>query len=391
MPHRSNARCKSDPKVTRDCHVPKTHLTDLLCKTARAPGAKGRVVLWDKTLPNFGLRLNTAGRKSWVVITGEKRALKTFGAYPDVTLAAAREQARELLSAPPTTAITCKEAVDLFLAACGQKNRPRTISEYKRHLERHFIPKLGKRPLASIETNELAKLIDGLIRTPAEQNHAHTIAAIFFKWAERRTYVNVSPMSRLQLPSKLTTRERILNSEELKAVWLATEPYSTHNAIVRLCILTGQRRGEIGSLKWEYFSSGLCTLPGKTTKNHRTHVFPILPMAQAVIDQIPNTGAFLFQGRDDKGKSWQGWAKGKRALDEASGVKDFTLHDLRRTASSQLAALKVQPHIIERILNHSTGTISGIAAIYNRHSYLDEMREALQTYETHLATFLNRE
>ena len=136
--------------------------------------------------------------------------------------------------------------------------------------------------------------------------------------------------------------------------------------IVKVLILTGQRRGEIAALRPEFFKDGICTLPGTLTKNRREHSFPVGALCGTVLasGQGRQPAALLFPARGEPERAFNGWSKSKRKLDQLSGVHDWTLHDLRRTFATNLAALAVPPHITERLLNHATGTISGVAAIY---------------------------
>ncbi|MGZ9089359.1 MAG: site-specific integrase [Rhodoplanes sp.] len=177
----------------------------------------------------------------------------------------------------------------------------------------------------------------------------------------------------------------------MSAVYRACDALGAFGLLVRLCLLTGQRRGEIGALRWDYIDrrNKLVTLPSSLTKNNREHTFPLGKQALAIIDALPQRGDYLFPGRNHQ-QAFQGWAKSKARLDqivEANGgvVSPWTLHDLRRTFATNLAALNTPPHIVERILNHASGTISGVAAIYNRHAYLDEMRAAVMAWENRLS------
>jgi integrase len=158
-----------------------------------------------------------------------------------------------------------------------------------------------------------------------------------------------------------------------------------------LLILTGQRRGEIAALKRAWVDHEKITLPAVLTKNGREHVLPIGARAQRVIRLAGSGPGLLFPARGLPNTPFSGWSKSKKALDRISGVKDWTLHDLRRTFSSGLAALGTPLHVTEKLLNHVSGSISGVAAIYNRHTYMDEMRSAITAWETRLESLLATE
>jgi integrase len=161
-----------------------------------------------------------------------------------------------------------------------------------------------------------------------------------------------------------------------------------------LLVLTGQRRGEIGALKWEYIDkeARTITLPPTLTKNRRQHTFPYGHAVADILEGIPEQSDFLFPASREhvRGKPtsvFNGWPKAKAQLDaKLAHVEPWTLHDLRRTFSSGLAALGIAQVVVEKLLNHvSGGTLSPIAQIYNRHSYMNEMRAAIAAWEVKLA------
>ena len=190
-------------------------------------------------------------------------------------------------------------------------------------------------------------------------------------------------MAQLQLPSRLKPRSRTLTDEELRRVWHGA--HGTIGTIAQLCTLLGQRRSEIGSLQWGWvdFEKQTISFPPEAVKNSRAHVIPFGAMAKGILVCVPRVGAYLFPGRDDNA-TFAGYAKGKQALDQASGVVGWTLHDLRRTFATNLAALGVPIHITEKLLNHVSGTTGGLVAVYQRHAYMDEMRTAIEAWERRL-------
>jgi integrase len=170
----------------------------------------------------------------------------------------------------------------------------------------------------------------------------------------------------------------VLTPAELRKLWrgLGNDRFSD---IVRLLALTGQRRDEIGALRWSEvdLDRKLIVLAPERTKNSRTHEVPLSRQALAILDRQSRRTEFVFSKA-------MGWAKGKAALDERLRIAPWRLHDLRRTAATQMAELGVQPHIIEAVLNHVSGHKGGVAGIYNRAKYEPEMRSALQRWADHL-------
>jgi integrase len=178
-------------------------------------------------------------------------------------------------------------------------------------------------------------------------------------------------MAALAAPTKPGVRDRTLSYDELKRIWKAAGELEDFGRMVRLCILTGQRRGEIAKIRPEWLAGDTLTIPKAIAKNHREHTLPLLPRAGELAKRAP----FVIGN----------WGRKKNELDKLSETTGWVLHDLRRTFSTNLAQLQIAPHIIERILNHASGTISGVAATYNRYAYLAEMRAAMERYEQELA------
>jgi integrase len=362
-------------------------LTDVGLRNLPLP-AKGQKTYFDDALPGFGCRVSQGGSRSFVVQHGADRQLVTIGRYPVISLAAARAEARRILAERVLgkhrpDSIVAEEAISLFLNECARKNKPRTCADYKRLLARHFD--FGRRKLAEITPQDINRRLDRLAATPSEQSHALQAAKIFFTWAHRKHYVTESPCDRMQV-LKGRPRDRVLSNVELTAVWNAAADYP-FGPIVRLCILTGQRRGEIGSLRWDYIEGDIITLPASLTKNNRVHSFPVGPTGRKLLTSLPRLNEHVFPASRGDGM-FNGWNKCKQDLDKTCGVTGWTLHDLRRTFATNLAALGIAPHVVERLLNHSSGTISGVAAIYNKFQYMDEMRAAITLWEERLASLL---
>jgi integrase len=161
---------------------------------------------------------------------------------------------------------------------------------------------------------------------------------------------------------------------------LNDDPFSD---ILRLLILTAQRRSEIGGLRWSEvdFDRGLIVLPPQRSKNNRQHELPISHQVKAILERQPKQNEFVF------GRDWQSWSNPKASLDlQLNGVAEWRLHDIRRTATTMMADRGVLPHVLEAILNHVSGHKSGVAGIYNRARYQEEMRSALQRWADYVDT-----
>jgi integrase len=358
--------------------MPNLRLTDLTIKSLKPP-SRGQLTYWDRSL---GLRISQGGSKTFVVLAGSGRR-RALGRYPDVSLAEAKHKAKLFTGTAATVSVS--DAVDLFVEThCKQKNKPSTAKETERLLRAH----LGHLRTLDTPPRQLVTIFDRLAaETPSTANHAFTAARTFYRWCERRTYISQNPMRVLQMPAKNNTRDRVLSNEELKAIWHTCE--GTFGDIVRMLMLTGQRRGETRSIEAEWLNTTKrsITFPRNATKNGREHTIPYGDITESVLKMRPDSG-LLFRARGLE-TAFSGFMKCKLALDEESGVTDWTLHDLRRTFATNIAELGVPPHVLERLLNHATGTISGVAAVYNRFAYKDEMRNAVELWETRLWQIIN--
>jgi integrase len=357
--------------------------------------AEKQQTVFDSTLSGFGVRVSPGGTKTFILVHGKRRERTTLGRYGTITLAQARAKAKELLAQQtlgqhllPT--LNFEEAYELFKQTHIARKKLRTQRDYKRVLERHFLPKLRLEKLETITVHVLSAIIDRLIDTPSEMFHAQSVSRNFFRWCIRRRYIKQSPLEGMQI-EKQRPRERILSDPELIAVWRAAEEIGfPFGNLAKLCILLGQRRTEIGSLEWGYINAKqrTITLPPTLTKNSRQHTIPHGDMTAALLEEIPRLSEiYLFPARG-KDTPFNGWSESQKRLTRTSGFSDWVLHDLRRTFATNLAALGTPIHVTEKLLNHISGTTSGLVAIYQRYAYLDEMRTAVEKWEAHLSSLL---
>ena len=377
--------------------MPRLKFSDLSLRALKPPPS-GQVTYWDASERGFGMRVSQAGAKTFVLMVGRDRRRLTVGRFPEMGLADARKQSPKLraqatLAVKPGTSIAFDEALELFFSTHCASNRPITNAETFRILRTRFLPVFQARDLSEITSREIAAITDPIVRDgkPSAANHAFMEIRTFFRWSVRRGYIQLSPCQSLQLPARPSTRERVLDDGELRAVLAATfaEPVSQYMLIVRLLLLTGQRRNEIASLKWSMIQDQkrMITWPAAMTKNKREHTMPYGDMTVAALALVPRNEDLLFPARG-RSTPFNGWSKAKRELDAACKIASWTLHDLRRTYSTNLSKLGVQPHITERLLNHASGQVSGVAAVYNRWSYLPEMRDAVSRFEAHVTTLM---
>ncbi|WP_430445268.1 tyrosine-type recombinase/integrase [Sphingorhabdus contaminans] len=377
----------------------KAPLTELTVRSLPVP-AKGQTTYWDNGTPGFGVRVSQGGTKTFVLVYGVGRRRLTIGRYPTISLKQARDKAKEVQAGltlgllEPRQSLPYVEALRLYLEVSAEKNRAVTVSEYRRILSSHFA--FGRKKLNDITRADIQTRLQQLKAYPSEQRHALVALKIFFNWAVREEFLSANPVATLQLPSRQAARERVLAPDELQELFVKAKshPYP-FGSIIQLLILTGQRRGEIGGLRWSWINRDerLITFPAEFTKNHRTHILPYGNLAAAIIDQLPvQVGSdVVFPSRKAQAEQFNSWSKSKRLFDGSVEVSEpYVLHDIRRTYSSTMAQLGTPIHVTEKLLNHVSGTISGVAAIYNRHSYLAEMRTAVSHYDNYIASLCDQ-
>jgi integrase len=364
--------------------VPNLRLTDISLRSLARP-ERGQVDYWDQLLPCFGCRVSQGGTTTFILKKDNRRI--SIGRFPIISLAQARAQAKRLLAEHTLgqlrpRSISIATAREEFLADCARKNRTRTVADYRRLLTKYFS---YKDALQDISHGDITRRLNK-ITAPSERNHALVAGKVFFNWAVKKRYLSDNPVDGATQHATVA-RSRVLSDEEIRAIWLACD--GIFGTIVKLLILTGQRRGEIAALRpdWIDAAKRVVTFPASITKNRREHVLPYGTLTSDLLEAVPETVGLLFPARG-KDTPFNGFGKCKVALDTRARIEPWTLHDLRRTFATNLAALGIAPHIVERVLNHSSGTISGVAAIYNRFQYMDEMRAAIALWEERLDSLL---
>jgi hypothetical protein len=365
--------------------MPKVAFTDLSVRSLK-PG-----MYFDTKTPAFGLRVG-AHRRTWIVLKGVHSTKLKLGHYPALPLADARKQALIALGspyAPKETSITFETAVPLFLEENYRGKKERTMSEAKRLLAKFSA--LQKKTLTDTTDDDLKRQFDTLARVPSEQLHAFRAHRTFLRWCTRppHRYIKHSPLEGYAPPGEDRKGDRVLTDRELAKVWFACE--GQFGAMIRLLILWGTRNGETARTKRIWVEEDLLTIPGKFTKNGRSHSIPLLPMARAILDEQPEEGDYFFVGNIGPHSHFNdgSWGKLKKELDKRSGVTGWQVRDLRRTFRSNMAKLRVSREVCEILLNHVTGGgKTELDEIYDRYDYLPEKREALAKWEQRLGVIL---
>lgn len=368
--------------------MPNSALTDAGVRRLPLPADGTTATHWDTTQKGLGVRVSPKGTKTFIALVGSGARHK-IGRYPHISLALAREEARKLLAKKELGqyekphVITYETAIERYLSACADKNRMRTIADYKKHLER--LPFKGRR-LTTIRKSQVAAELE---KITAKSVRAHVLTSIkaFFNWCAAEGYIDASPISALKPPvKKAKATKRSLSPAELIEVLSKAlrHPYP-FGAIVALLILNGQRRNETVRHEWERITRETITVPADIAKNGVGHTFPYGSLTRQVLDSVPafaKQSQYVFPSRIETGTVFNGWSKAKKAFDATlEGVKSYTLHDLRRTFTTTLQSLGVAFEVRERLVNH---LIPGVAGTYSVYAYENEMAEAIAKYDAFL-------
>lgn len=384
----------------------------------RSAGVAG--FLWDEDIKGFGMKVTSSGAASYVLqyrMGGRESKTRryTIGGHGSPwTPATARAEAERLSlliaqGTDPTEAEKQRrrEAVDLafdnyadrFAQSCTGKG---WITLVKRSFRLHAKPVLGNKPLPQITRADIVAVFD---RMPTEQvaNKRNVFAVLrrMFRWAVSRGDIERSPMEGMETPPPVKPRDRWLSDEELPRIWKqAPKTHHCFGPIVRLLITTGQRREEVAGLAWEELNRAerMWTLRGERTKNGEPNNVPLNDLAVAVLDGVAGGTNWPRRGKvfpTSTGGPFTGYHKGKMKLDqliETDGgepIPPWRLHDLRRTLATGFQRLGVRFEVTEAVLNHVSGSRSGVAGIYQRHDWKDEKREALQSWNDHIVGLLD--
>jgi integrase len=373
------------------------------------PSGKYDFIAWDDDLPGFGLRLRAGGSRVWIAQyrtdTGQRR--ETIGRADRLDVDAARKAARKILAKvelghDPAAEKREKAArkaqvfgafFDRYLAFKRKQLRLKSYVEVERYL-RHDAASLHNLSLTSITRANIAKLVGDLAESagPAAADRCRTALSSFFVWLIGQGVLEANPVNNTTTYYDYKPRDRVLTDDELRSVWKALPADydavpDNYAVIVKLLALTGQRRQEIGALRWSEvdLDAAIITLPPERTKNHRAHIVPLSAPAVELLRRVPHfAGRDLVFGSTGEG-GYTRWHVSKQMLDKQARIEPWTLHDLRRTMVTKMGEdLGILPHVVEALANHVSGHKAGVAGVYNKAVYAAEKRQALDRWADHL-------
>ena len=355
-----------------------------------------RYDVFDANLAGFGLRVSPTGTKSWIVLSRNlnRKTRATLGRYPQLSLADARQRAMTSLQMMADGEFNHEKSFDTFEQALEEwyskdQSKNKSFGQVRSAVELHVRPALKNYKLKDIKKRDIIKLVDLVGRTaPTQANRVLAFTKRFFNWCVSRDLLDVSPANGIAKFSHEVSRDRVLSQSELEKVLNATfmMPYP-FGPLFRILLMTGQRLNEVSGLTWSEIDMPSATwkIPRDRAKNKVSH---LVHLSQPVLEELERLRSisrhdliFTTTGKT----AVSGFSRAKRQLDNLSGVRDWRLHDLRRTfATVATETLSFTPVIVDRVLNHVSGSVKGIAAVYQRGEYIEQRREVLDAWGQYL-------
>jgi integrase len=377
------------------------------------PAGVNEKIVFDAALPGFGLRLRAGGKRTWIVQyrVGAKQRRVTLGTIETLVAEEARKRAKSALSkvhlgrdpqlekaeARAQSAVTLGAIVERYLEERASKRlRPRTLAEVTRSLREHWKP-LHAVPLTKLTRVAVAAQLGRIAKERGQiaANRSRAYLSTLYAWAIAEGLTDSNPIVGTNKAAEEISRDRVLSDQELRLVWSCAGE-GDYSVIVRLLILTGQRREEVAAMRWSEldFDKNLWRIWAERTKNGLPHDLPLPIQAVEILKAHGRQ-----EGRDlvfgSREGPFQGWSRAKGSLDsrilaelkregENAKLQRWRLHDIRRTVATRMIELGVLPHVVEAVLNHISGHKAGVAGVYNRAAYTAEKRQALDLWAAHV-------
>jgi integrase len=376
----------------------KKPLTDRAIRSLQPTPEGKRRIVWDAIVPGLGIRVTDRGVKTFVLVTrypgSTSPAPRSLGVYGGITLEAARTKAREWLALiaggidPEQHAARKREQTfqaisEQYFLRKAKAHRSRAATEAT--LARLVYPAFGARPIEAINRSDIVRLLDRIEdeRGPVMASQTLNIINRVMNFHASRTDDFRSPIVRGMSRGAGQARSRILDDDELRAIWKATADYPVFGALLRFILLTATRRNEAAHMRWsELNGDRTWIIPAARYKTNLDHLIPLSALAFSVLPERNGDFVFSLNGRNAIG----GYGRCKQAIDEASGVSGWVIHDLRRTARSLLSRAGVPSDHAERCLGH---VIGGVRGVYDRHEYFDEKARAFEALAGQVQRIIN--
>ena len=404
----------------------------------KCPEGKNREDFWLENAVNnlsnlrLGVRVSKTGSKKWMARyrvggSGTRDRRVTLGGYGNpknglldyraavrkaVQMHADAQEGKDPAAVKKNQKqkrITAGNNVEWLLAEWLKRHcikvKVSTADNYKQILTTHLMPEIGDMPFGSFVKRDMIDALENIQDASSAKmaERVRIYATCMFNWAHSEDLIDTPPTFGLKARTKKIERQRVLSPDEIRAIWRAADAYraeSSYGDFIKLLFLTGQRRTEIATMRRSEVcvDQSVYTIPDDRNKSGRTHEVPLSPQSLRIIsprladeyEHLFPASAARYAGQNSpdlikRDKPMSGWSKMKKQLDQASGVTDWHLHDIRRTVGTNLSKLGVPRLTTSRILNHTDG---GVTSIYDRHSYFEEKRDALELWARHLDTIL---
>ncbi len=416
--------------------MPKLKLTAAAVARLSVP-VSGRVDYFDASLPAFGLRISKTGARKYFLMTRINNDLVrlTLGSAKiaddsiGLTLKEARGKAGELND-------LIERGIDPRQEKEIEKNQNKVRARHtfevvgKRFMRQYVEPRLAKstqreyrrsltgtdteswknKPISAITRADIIAMLDDMVERGSAGAANNRLAYLkkFFNWCADKDLIEIPPTDRIKRPGPKKVGQRVLSKNECSKVWQAFEAEDgTFGDLFKLLFLTGQRRSEVGGIRWEELSdlegqSPVWEIPASRTKNRRPHIVPLAPQAVSIITNRPtfgeadllftNTGNTPVTGFGRAKKRIDCWIAEKRKEEDIKPIPDWTLHDLRRTMVTMMNEdLSIPPHVVEACVNHISGSAkAGVAGVYNKALYLKERRKSLLKWADFIGSLVKK-
>jgi integrase len=405
--------------------MPKVALTDRFCFSAKALGTQ--TDFFDETVSGLALRVTAQGYRSWSYLFTSprdgKRARATIGTYPATSLAAARGKALEakghveagqdprlVLAGQATAGMTVAALIGAYLAD-PEKAALRSRAEIERRLRKNVVPVIGEVKVSELRRRDVRNVTDAILKRKrrVEATRVFEDVRAVVRWAVQNEYLDANPLDGMGKPAEATSSNRVLSEDEIQTLWTglpdALGRSEQCQRIVKLCLVTGQRVGEVAGITRAELDlkAREWRLPGSRTKNGHAHVVPLSDLAISIIKEAltdskkadaDNVSAPepLFPCGEGS-LSPVAVARTILRANEISrerpkgrfGIEPWSAHDLRRTALTGMARLGVAPIVLGHVANHRTTTRAGVTlAVYSQYTYDKEKRAALDLWASRL-------
>ena len=376
------------------------NLTNKLVASVKPPRDRSYIRLWDDTISGFGLRVTENGVKSFIFEGRQFLSKKTkqvkIGRVGQMSVSEARASAAELSRLFRSGEFekqaqkrqgnnSTLSAVERYLSVGLFGKSSAHVANVRRHLLAEFCKHYGTLSVQDITRQQAMSFVNDLkikISPDASLKRFRSLTA-FFNYLVNEGTIEISPLAGTKPPAPPTSRDRVLSPDELKTIWAAAEALNpTWRAFIRLLMLTGQRRNEVAGLHVNEIEGDWWTLPANRSKNSLPNKVFLSPTAKLLLPEPDKTSGLFFT--HNKKTKVSGFSRTLSTLRSEAGFSNWTLHDFRRSFSTQLHEMGHPPHIIEACINHVSGAKSGVAGVYNKAEYLEQRERAFGDWSSAL-------